>query len=457
MPPDFRREIEIEAVVRLNRNQLVGAVATAANVAIMTIALWRDELRMFLVLWCIIGQALALLQFAGWIRVRRRGNSRPSRIRRRTLLKAVALSLVGGLFWGSLAVAAMPQATPGEAVVIMFTVGGMATGAAVAVAILPVVAAAFFLSAFWMAVISCMIKYPDSALLFAVLCVNYMLFLGLIIWRANRQFTDLMQRQLENLNLAVEAHSASEARSRFIAHVSHELRTPLNAIIGFADMMHGRILGPVGNDRYEEYVGAIGDSGRHLLSIINDILDISRIDAGSNELRETSIPVRLLVERCRKLFADRCTQAGVDFSISVADEDAIIRADERLVTQILFNLLSNALAHTARGGTVTLAVERLRDHGICIAIGDSGAGMSREQLAIARQPFAPLGNTWVARGGGAGLGLPISHRFAALHAGHLLIDSAPGTGTRCRLLLPAERVTWIAEPMAARKRAAASS
>lgn len=454
VPADFRTEIAIEAVVRLNRNQLVGAVATAANVAIMTVALWRDELRLFLAVWCVVGQALALLQFSGWIKVRRRGNSRPSRIRQRTFVKAVALSLAGGLFWGSLAVAAMPLATPGEAVVIMFTVGGMATGAAVAVAILPAVAAAFFLSAFWMAVISCMVKYPDSAPLFGLLCVNYMLFLGLIIWRTHRQFVDLMRRQLQNLNLAVEAHSASEARSRFIAHVSHELRTPLNAIIGFADMMHGRVLGPVGNDRYEEYVGAIGDSGRHLLGIINDILDISRIDAGSDELRETDLRVGRLIERCRLLFEDRCRRAGVALTVTHGVGPATIRADERLITQILFNLVSNALSHTARGGSVGLSVER-SGGGICFEVSDTGSGMSREQLAIAREPFAPVGNSWVARGGGAGLGLPISHRFARLHGGRLLIDSTPGTGTRCRLVIPGVRVDWN-EPAAETRRPAAA-
>lgn len=432
------REFNVERVMRLNRNQLFGGVASCINPIALCIGLWQDNLALILGPWCLIGQLFAFAQFFGWWRNRHR--PRPARVSGRSFKKAAVMATLAGSYWGSIIVLCVPILTPQETIAVVLAAFGTSLVAAALLNPAPLAGFLFFLGAMLPGLVSLSLQYPEIALALNCLAIPYVAFVWMMIIVGHRDLRFLIAKQVENRQLALESRNASDAKSRFIANMSHELRTPLNAIIGFADMMHTETFGPVGHKKYEEYVGAISESGNHLMAIINDVLDISRIDAGSEEIRESDVDVGTLISRCKLLFAERAARSGVRFSTDTAFEQLVLHVDERLIVQVLINLLSNAIHHTADGGEVTLTVSLNPRDGVLFIIRDNGRGMTPEQLARAREPFGSIGNSWVSRGDGAGLGLPISHRFAALHGGQLQVDSEFGNGTKCILRIPASRV-----------------
>jgi len=443
LTPETRREFDIERVMRLNRNQLFGGVASCINPIAVCIGLWQDELALILGPWCLIGQLFAIVQIYGWWRNRHR--PRPASVSGRSFKKAAVMAVLAGSYWGSIIVLCAPIVTAPEIIVIVLAAFGTSLVAAALLNPAPVAAFLFFITSMLPGLIALSWQYPEIALALNCLSVPYVIFVWLMIIIGHRDLRFLIAKQVENRQLALESRNASDAKSRFIANMSHELRTPLNAIIGFADMIQTETFGPVGHKKYVEYVGAISDSGNHLMAIINDVLDISRIDAGSEEIRESDVAVGTLLGRCKLLFAERAARSGVRFSADTAFERLVLHVDERLIVQVLINLLSNAIRHTPDGGEVSLLVSLHPRDGVLFTIRDNGRGMTPEQLARAREPFGSIGNNWVSRGDGAGLGLPISHRFAALHGGMLQVDSEFGNGTKCILRIPASRVRATVE------------
>ncbi len=438
LTPEMRREFDIERVMRLNRNQLFGGVASCINPIAVCIGLWQDELALILGPWCLIGQLLAFVQIYGWWRNRNR--PRPTSVSGKSFKKAAVMAILAGVYWGSIIALCVPILSPPEAVVVVLAAFGTSLVAAALLSPAPVAGFLFFIVTMLPGLASLSWKYPEIALALNCLAVPYISFVWLMIIVGHRDFRFLIAKQVENRQLALESRNASDAKSRFIANMSHELRTPLNAIIGFSDMIQSETFGPVGHSKYEEYITAINESSNHLMAIINDVLDISRIDAGSEEIRESDVAVGTLLGRCKLLFAERAARSGVHFSTDTAFGQLVLHVDERLIVQILINLLSNAIRHTPDGGMVTLTVALRPRDGVVFTITDDGRGMTPEQLARAREPFGSIGNSWVSRGEGAGLGLPISHRFAALHGGQLQVDSEFGNGTRCILRIPPSRV-----------------
>ncbi|HVO01924.1 MAG TPA: ATP-binding protein [Candidatus Cybelea sp.] len=236
-----------------------------------------------------------------------------------------------------------------------------------------------------------------------------------------------------------EAEAASRAKSRFLANMSHELRTPLNAIIGLAEMIGGQILGPVGNGRYLEYAGDIRASGAHLLGIVNEVLDIAKIEAGRYELDEQALdPVALATEVLRILGIE-ADRAGLSLEAAIEPGLPMILADAQAIRRILFNLLSNALKFTPHGGRVLLTMRRLPES-VEIAVKDTGIGISSVDIPKLMQPFAQVEGAYQRRYPGTGLGLAIVRALADLHGGNIEMESTPGQGTIVRLLLPAERL-----------------
>jgi len=235
-----------------------------------------------------------------------------------------------------------------------------------------------------------------------------------------------------------QAELASRSKSEFLASMSHELRTPLNAIIGFAELLEGEMLGPLGNERYREYAGDIRGSGQFLLNIINDILDVARIEHGQFELTEEPVEVEELLESCLRLVEARALRSSTSIRIAVDPGLPLLFADPRKLKQVVLNLVSNSVKFAA-GGNVRLSARRAADAGLEIVVVDDGVGIAPEQLERVLQPFVQGDASLARRYEGIGLGLYIARRIVELHGGGLRLESEPGQGTTVTVALPAER------------------
>jgi PAS domain S-box-containing protein len=255
------------------------------------------------------------------------------------------------------------------------------------------------------------------------------------------------QRSLEQAK--DQAETASRAKSEFLANMSHELRTPLNAILGFAEIIRDRLLGPIA-DRYAEYAQDIHSSGAHLLRIINDILDLSKVEAGRLELIEEIVDIQSIVRGVALLLRERVANAGLTLKIELPDALLLIRADERKLKQVLMNLLANAVKFTAAGGQITVRASIAGAEGLVIEVQDTGIGIAPEDVDRALSPFGQVDSRLSRRYEGTGLGLPLARALAELHGGTLSLDSTLGQGTTVRITLPAYRLVehemrrWVA-------------
>ena len=257
---------------------------------------------------------------------------------------------------------------------------------------------------------------------------------------ANLRLQEEVDRQTAELVIAVRrAHAGSQAKTSFLANMSHELRTPLNAIIGFSDMISHELVGPIGNARYVEYAVDINGSAQHLLGIINDILDFTKIEAGEMQLQESTVDISEAISFCERLVQHRATQSGLTLQTSVDPEVPKIRADERKIKQALLNLLSNSVKFTPAGGTVSVQVVQ-QDGALAIVVRDTGIGMSPHQVALSLEPFGQVDSSLARANVGTGLGLPLARALAELHGGRLSVESAVGTGTKVSIILPRDRL-----------------
>jgi len=235
------------------------------------------------------------------------------------------------------------------------------------------------------------------------------------------------------------AEQASRAKSEFLAHMSHELRTPLNAILGFSDIISQQIFGPIGNDSYTDYATDIHRSGEHLLSLINDLLDLSKIEAGKFDLEEEDILLQELVKQSERLFSHRFSQRRIRYSVRINDNAQRLWADRRALAQIFFNLFSNAEKFNIDSGRIDVLIFRGDDGGICISIKDTGCGFRIDETVTALAPFGRIENPMTKQTPGTGLGLPIVKALMDLHGARMDISSEIDAGTEVRLLFPPNR------------------
>jgi signal transduction histidine kinase len=255
-----------------------------------------------------------------------------------------------------------------------------------------------------------------------------------------RDITAWKRTEGDLVNARRQAESASAAKSDFLAKISHEIRTPLNAIIGFSDVMMEERFGPIGNDRYRQYLRDIHSSGGHLISLLNELLDLSKIEAGKIELTFTNINLNDVTQQCVAIMQQQANRQRVIIRSSLSPNLPQIVADARSVRQIVLNLLSNAIKFTGEGAQVIVSTAVTDAQEVVLRVRDTGEGMSEQELKAALEPFRQLATASRWGSSGTGLGLPITKALAEANHARFKISSARNDGTMVEIAFPATRV-----------------
>ena len=254
---------------------------------------------------------------------------------------------------------------------------------------------------------------------------------------ANAEKTELCERLDRSRR---EAEDASRAKSHFLATMSHELRTPLNAIIGFSDIMATQVLGPVGNPKYLEYASDIRNSGQHLLAIINNVLDLSKVEAGRFELHEEEVHIASIIASGLKLVKQQASDSGLSIKADISSDLSLL-ADERALKQIVINLLSNAVKFSRTNGSVTVKAFIDESGGLAMSFTDNGIGIAEKDMKHLLEPFRQADEPLIRKRSGTGLGLALVKSLVELHGGSIQLNSTFGVGTTVSLRFPPLRVS----------------
>ncbi len=249
-----------------------------------------------------------------------------------------------------------------------------------------------------------------------------------------------LAEEASNIAQPVAAAPPNRAKSDLLADLSHELRTPINAIIGFSESMKEETFGPVGDDKKREYLDNISHAGQHLLGLINDILDLSTVEAGTLELNEENINLTNVVNASIRLVKPRAEKGRVTVTSSIDPRIPLLCVDEQRVKQVLLNLLSNAVKFTPEGGKVSVSAQLNDDGSVAICVEDNSVGMDEEELIIAMSTFGHVDSGLNRKHEGTGLGLPLIKGLMELHGGSLRVESEKGHGTIVTAIFPKERV-----------------
>jgi len=365
-------------------------------------------------------------------------------------------TFASGLLWGALCLGLPVWGDTYDYVLLTMVAAGMTAAALTTImAYLPAYlgyAAPFCLP---LAVVSLMNKEADIAAN-GVLILLYLVVIALAARNLARSVNRTLELQVDNEILQgslqqtrIERDAARTDKWSTLAQLSHELRTPLNAIMGFSEAMREEFFGPLGNQRYKDYAGHVHSSGQHLLTLTDEILELSQGEAGKLELHESEVDLAIVARDCFDAMAPVAEKAELTLKDLVPPGLKFIRADETKIRQIVFQLVDNAIKFTPPHGRVSLEASPTADGGIDLVVRDSGIGMTAEEIPIALQPFGRVASPLKHEKEGTGLGLPICKRLAELHGAQLTINSRPGKGTAFRISFPAARCIARAEPAVA--------
>jgi len=267
--------------------------------------------------------------------------------------------------------------------------------------------------------------------------------LGLLRYSVTRG--KMREKELETARH--EAVRANDTKTQFLANMSHELRTPLNAIIGFSEIMATELFGPIGNNQYKEYAGDILHSGTHLLSLVNDVLDVAQIESGQMKLREQDCDIHELIGHCLAQVNTQARNAGVSLIDRTSSNLPEIYVDDRKISQVLINLLSNAIKFTPQEGKVSILACIAHSGELRITVADTGIGIDQKDIPMILQKFGQVENSLQRKFDGVGLGLPLAKSLIEMHGGSLHIKSRLGKGTAVCFTVPATRIASPARPL----------
>ncbi|MGZ5999289.1 MAG: sensor histidine kinase [Rhizomicrobium sp.] len=393
-------------------------------------------------LWVLSEVAFAITGMLEWRRYQVRGASTSAREQQ---IRLAVLWTFHGLVWGALVPTFWNATNPTNESILCTIILGVMVGSFFMLSPVRAVFAANIIAVVGVTEITFILEGGSLA---ETLSIILPLFTAMIVrygWNLSGKYKQAVRLHLQNeelaqsLNAAVDrAENASKAKSQFLANMSHELRTPLNAILGFSEMIAARTM--LKNvEKHYEYAELIHRSAHHFLTLINDILDLAKIEAGSFQLRESEVNIGTLVQESLALLEPKAKQGGCRLQCEVAGDLPNLRADERALKQIMLNLLSNALKFTSSGGSVTAFAFEAADGGITFGVRDTGVGIAEEDLARVFENFGQGRHDVVTADKGTGLGLPIVKGLAEAHGGTVKLTSQVGQGTSVSVQLPRER------------------